>query len=163
MAGESKGDGVPLQILFLVRGQTIKGLSDCIGVNLVPEDFKHIIIFFAGKLFQYIPFFLLVIQEDCLLPAVQAVGFPEKSVCRFSSALEFLHEGLHRIFQIVLHPWGGADFLVSSQRRQRPAFLSHLIIPNGIENKVVGVGQKNRILTRFILRQKMKQPTLHIA
>ena len=118
LAEDSKGDSVPLQILFLVRGQTIKGLSDCIGVNLVPEDFEHIIIFFAGKLFQYFPFFLHVIQEDCLLPAVQAVGFPEKSVCRFSSALEFLHEGFHRIFQIVLHPCGSADFLVGGQRRQ---------------------------------------------
>ena len=107
----------PLQILFLVRGQTVKGCSDCIGVNLMPDDLRHIIRFLTGKLFQYIPFFLLVIQEDCLLPVVQAVGFPKKSVCGFSPALEFLHEGFHRVFQIVLHPRGSADFLVGGQRR----------------------------------------------
>ena len=82
------------------------------------DDFGYIIRFFAGKFFQDAPFLLLVIQEDGLFLSMQAVSFPKKLVCRFSSALVFLHEGFHRVFQIVLHPRGSADFLVGGQRRQ---------------------------------------------
>ena len=65
-----------MQILFLIRGQTIKGCSDGIGVNLVPDDFGHIIRFFAGKFFQDIPF-LLVIQEDGLFPTMKPTDMPK--------------------------------------------------------------------------------------